>query len=54
MKHLVRAAGILVGILFVAFILPKLVPSTTVEGYRATVSIQSAATRRETSVNPIC
>ena len=32
MKHLVRAAGILVGILFVAFILPKLVPPTTVEG----------------------
>ena len=35
MKHLLRAAGILVGILFVAFILPKLVPPTTTESLQS-------------------
>jgi len=35
MKHLLRAAGILVGILFVAFILPKLVPPATTESLQS-------------------
>ncbi len=35
MKHLIRAGGVLVAIVFVAFVLPRLIPTTTTESLQS-------------------
>ncbi len=35
MKHLIRAGGVLAALIFVAFVLPRLVPTQTVEGLQS-------------------